>query len=79
VTATIDVLVDVEADGGITKIEIVRWAGFGLDESVAETVRKMNWRPAERNGKRCRCAFYCATILSESKKKSFSEIFNAIK
>jgi TonB family protein len=51
VTATIDVLVNVEADGAITKIEIARWAGFGLDESVAETVRKMNWRPAERNGK----------------------------
>jgi TonB family protein len=51
VTATIDVLVDVGAGGEITSVEIARWAGFGLDESVAETVRKMNWRPAERNGK----------------------------
>jgi hypothetical protein len=51
VTATIDVLVDVCADGEISRVKIARWAGFGLDESVAETVRKMNWRPAERNGK----------------------------
>lgn len=51
VTATIDVSVDVGADGAITNVEIARWAGFGLDESVAEIVRKMNWRPAERNGK----------------------------
>lgn len=51
VTATIDILVDVGADGAIMRAEIIRWAGFGLDESVIETVRKMNWRPAERNGK----------------------------
>ncbi|MBK7932328.1 MAG: hypothetical protein IPK01_02275 [Acidobacteria bacterium] len=29
--------------------EIVRWAGFGLDESVQKAVRTMNWRPAERD------------------------------
>jgi TonB family protein len=51
VEATVDVSVDIAADGKILKTEIVRWAGYGLDESVAETVRKMNWRPAERNGK----------------------------
>lgn len=51
VKATIDALVDVDENGAISRIEIVRWAGFGLDESVIETVRKMNWRPAMRNGK----------------------------
>lgn len=51
VRATVDVAVDVDANGGITAFEIKRWAGFGLDESVVETVRKMNWRPADRNGK----------------------------
>lgn len=51
VAATIDVSVDVDADGKILRTEIMRWAGFGLDESVAEAVRKMNWRPAEREGK----------------------------
>ena len=51
VEATVDILIDVDADGKILKTEIVRWAGYGLDESVTETVRKMNWRPAERNRK----------------------------
>ncbi len=51
VEATVDISIDVGADGKILKTEIVRWAGYGLDESVSETVRKMNWRPAERNGK----------------------------
>ena len=51
ITATVDILVDIDADGAVSRAEIVRWAGFGLDESVAGTVRKMNWRPAERNGK----------------------------
>lgn len=51
VEATIDILVDVDADGKILRTEIVRWAGYGLDESVTETVRKMQWRAAERAGK----------------------------
>ena len=51
VEATIDIEIDVDETGKVARAEIVRWAGFGLDESVTETVRKMNWRPAERNGK----------------------------
>jgi len=51
VSATVDLLVDTDANGTILRTEIVRWAGFGLDESVEKTVRSMNWRPAERNGK----------------------------
>jgi hypothetical protein len=51
VAATVDVSVDVDADGKILRTEIVRWAGYGLDESVAETIRKMNWRAAEFGGK----------------------------
>ncbi len=51
VTATVDALVDLDAAGEIGRIEISRWAGFGLDESVEAAVRKMNWRPAERNGR----------------------------
>lgn len=52
VRATVDVLVDVTADGEIANTEISRWAGYGLDESVIEAVRKMNWRPATRNGRK---------------------------
>ena len=51
IKATIDIVVELDANGSILRAEIVRWAGYGLDESVTETVRKMNWRPAERNGK----------------------------
>lgn len=51
VRATVDILVDIGGDGKILDTQIVRWAGYGLDESVAEAVRRMNWRPAERGGK----------------------------
>lgn len=51
VTATVDAEVDIDADGKILRLDIVRWAGYGLDESVTEAIRSMNWRPAERNGK----------------------------
>ena len=51
VTATVEIVVDLDASGGITRTEISRWAGYGLDESVEKAVRAMNWRPAERNGK----------------------------
>jgi hypothetical protein len=51
ITATVESLVDLDAAGEIKRLEIVRWAGFGLDESVEASIRKMNWRPAMRNGK----------------------------
>lgn len=51
VKATVDILVDIADTGEVTRTEIVRWAGFGLDESVIDVVRKMNWRPAMRKGK----------------------------
>jgi TonB family protein len=51
IEATVDILVDIDENGKILRTEITRWAGYGLDESVTEAVRKMNWRPAERSGK----------------------------
>lgn len=51
IAATVDIEVDFDESGNILRTEVVRWAGFGLDESVTETVRKMNWRPATRDGK----------------------------
>lgn len=51
VEATIEIELDVDANGAAARHKIVRWAGFGLDESVLETVRQMNWRHAERDGK----------------------------
>lgn len=49
VTATVEILVDLDAAGNITRTEIVRWAGYELDQSVDKAVRSMAWRPAERN------------------------------
>jgi TonB family protein len=51
VTATVDVEVDLDDSGRITRTEIKRWAGFGLDESVINAVKAMNWMPATRGGK----------------------------
>jgi hypothetical protein len=48
IKATVDIEVDLRADGSIAAMRIMRWAGYGLDESVETAVRSMNWRPAER-------------------------------
>ncbi len=51
VKATIDIVADIDSDGTVKATRIVRWAGFGLEESVEKAVRTMNWRPAMRAGK----------------------------
>lgn len=48
--ATVDVLVDLDADGEVKRVEVVRWAGFGMDESTVETVRRLHFFPAMRAG-----------------------------
>jgi TonB family protein len=48
--ATVDALVDIGADGEVSDVRVVRWAGFGLDEEVVATVRRMHFRPAQREG-----------------------------
>lgn len=50
VEAIVDVLVDIDAKGKIGEIQIVRWAGYGLDESVINTVKQMDFFPAMRDG-----------------------------
>ena len=47
--AVVDVAVDVGADGEVGEIQIVRWAGFGLDESTVATVRQLHFFPAMKN------------------------------
>jgi hypothetical protein len=51
VEATVDALVDLNERGEVIKIDIVRWAGFGLDESVINAVKPSYFRPAMREGK----------------------------
>lgn len=47
--ATVDIEVELDARGNVVNTEIVRWAGFGLDESVTDAVKKMQFRPALRD------------------------------
>jgi TonB family protein len=48
--ATVDVLVDLDATGEVRGVEIARWAGFGLDQTTIDTVRRLHFFPAMRNG-----------------------------
>ncbi len=48
--ATVDVIADIDAKGEVTRVEVERWAGFGLDNSTIETVRQLHFFPALRNG-----------------------------
>ena len=48
--ATVDAEVEIGADGEVGSVRVVRWAGFGLDEEVVATVRRMHFRPAQREG-----------------------------
>jgi TonB family protein len=50
VEAVVDVLVDIDARGEVGKIELARWAGYGLDQSVIDTVKQMHFFPAMREG-----------------------------
>ena len=55
--ASIDVVATVEISaifgtaGRVESSEVVRWAGFGLDESALATVRKLRFKPAVKQGK----------------------------
>ncbi|HSS22606.1 MAG TPA: TonB family protein [Pyrinomonadaceae bacterium] len=48
--ATVDVLVDIDADGEVSHVEVARWAGFGLDQATVDTVRRLHFFPAMKNG-----------------------------
>ena len=47
---TVDVLVDVDKDGEVNRVDVARWAGFGLDEAAVDTVRQLHFFPASRDG-----------------------------
>jgi TonB family protein len=48
--AVVDVLVELDSAGEVNRIDIARWAGFGLDEATIDTVRQLHFFPAMRNG-----------------------------
>ncbi len=51
ITATIELKVVFQSDGRIGAVEVIRWAGFGLDESSLATVRQLRFEPAKLNGR----------------------------
>jgi hypothetical protein len=48
--ATVDLVVQFNADGSYGPIEVVRWAGYGLDEAAAAAVRSSTFWPASVGG-----------------------------
>jgi TonB family protein len=46
----VDVLVELDAAGEVSNVDLARWAGFGLDEATVSTVRQLHFFPAMRNG-----------------------------
>ncbi|MEK6279990.1 MAG: energy transducer TonB [Acidobacteriota bacterium] len=48
--ATVDVLADIDDKGEVVRVEVARWGGFGLDESTVETVQRLHFVPAMRDG-----------------------------
>jgi TonB family protein len=45
---SVDLLVDIGADGEVAGVDVIRWAGFGLDDAAIATVRQLHFRPALR-------------------------------
>ena len=50
ITATVEAMVVFRSNGQTGPIEITRWAGFGLDQSAAATIRQLKFSPALRDG-----------------------------
>ena len=48
--ATVDVQLEIDTDGEVSRAEVVRWAGFGLDEATINIVRQLHFRQAMRDG-----------------------------
>src|SRR5689334_2348691 len=51
IIATVELEAVFRDDGTVGEIEVVKWAGFGLDESAIATVKKLRFKPAERSEK----------------------------
>lgn len=48
--AVVDVEATIDEAGEVQTVEVVRWAGFGLDQAAMDTVRQLHFRPATRDG-----------------------------
>lgn len=78
---SVNAAVEVEAvfgeDGKVSEAEVVRWAGFGLDEAAVATVRQLRFKPAERDGHpvslRALVRYNFRRPLSEAEKRAEAE------
>lgn len=52
ISATVELEAVFRDDGTVGEVEVVKWAGFGLDESAMVTVKKLRFKSAERDGKK---------------------------
>jgi hypothetical protein len=50
ITATVEAMVVFGSKGEVGRVEITRWAGFGLDESSERAIRQLRFKPATRDG-----------------------------
>lgn len=51
ITATVEALAVFGANGEVGRVEITRWAGFGLDQAAEQAIRQLKFKPATRDGK----------------------------
>jgi TonB family protein len=51
ITAIVEANAVFRANGEVGEIQIVRWAGFGLDESAQRAIRQLKFKAATREGK----------------------------
>lgn len=51
IAATVELKVTFQANGLIGAVEIIRWAGFGLDDSAIITVKQLRFEPAKLQNK----------------------------
>jgi TonB family protein len=50
ISASVEANAVLRSNGEIGEIEILRWAGFGLDEAAEKAIRQLQFKPATRNG-----------------------------
>jgi len=51
ISARVEATAVFHRDGRVGEIEIIRWAGYGLDESAARAIRQLKFKPATRDGR----------------------------
>lgn len=50
ISATVEVMATLSADGRVVDVEVTRWAGFGLDQAAINAAHQLKFKPAMRDG-----------------------------